>query len=400
MSVPSSAYDTKIFSDLTQGQDYKWAKLLSEYGGWAGVKEKFYLDEVLEGNEGGVTFFIGSCIPGSPNSLYHKTSRLKEVFWELRLYDDGGLHTYGHGEVIAILSSDAPNKDANLENYPPRINNTTIFCYFLSAYYLQSTAIKIEMRDEYSPGIYVEVQNFGSLAAAANSSPRSNVVSQLTKSGTHWFRVTVTNSEGTRVFDEVEIDIRMSIFSFTYDSLFASDAVTGSSVTRYGNTRELLDAQDNGTEATQLFTDETSNPLVHTANGYYVVGNMWYQYGYDTLADRYAILTKGQTQPGGYPSGDPGNIVQDAVIEDVNGFSAFDWETAETQVLSGNYVTTPLYLEHNFETGVTKVYTDSGFSQLAQAGYYVQGTWQLQNLDRYIQVGDSGVLVYDEPTKP
>ena len=398
MSVPSSAYDTKVFSDLTTPQDYKWAKLLAEYGGWSGVKQKFYLDEVLEGNEGGVTYFIGSCIPGSPNSKYHRADRLKEVFYELRLYDDGGLNTYGHGEIIAILSSDAPNKDANVENYPPRINNTTLFTYFLSAYWLNSTSLKIEIKDNNSPGVYWEVQNFGSLSSNSSSSPRSNIVSQLTKSGLHKFRVTITNSEGTKVFDDVEVDIRMAIFNFTYNPLFASDAVTGTPVTRYGNTRELLDAADNATDATQLFTDEENN--IHTANGYYVTGNMWYQYGYDTLTDRYCILTKGQTQPGGYPSGDPGNIVQDPVIPDVNGFSPFDWETAETQVLSGNYITTPLYLEHNFETGITSVYTNSSYTQIAQAGYYVQGTWELQNLDRYIQVGDNGVLLYDESVKP
>lgn len=400
MSAPDSAYDIKVLSDLTSSKDYKWAKLLSEYGGWSGIKEKFYLDEVLEGNEGGTTYFIGACNPSGTNASFHNSSRFGDIFYELRLLLDAGLNTLGYCDIQVVLANTAPNKDADPNSHPPRINNTVVFAYFKSAYYNNSTC-KIEMETENNPGAYSEIESF-SLAQALDTSHKSSVISEnyLTKSGNHKFRVKLTNSEGTFTTSSLKVDIKMAIFSFNYDDSFASDAASGSSVTRYSNTRTLLDAKNNGDQATQLFTDETSNPLVHTANGYYSLDGWWYQYGYDTLSDRYAILAKGQETAGGYPSGDPGNIIVDTSQIDYNGYDKDDQSTADTEVSSGNYDSGSIYKEVTTDyeqdpaVNIVIYYSDSDKTTYASEGYYSIGEMVL-GVTRQIAVGPNGAEIYD-----
>lgn len=366
----------------------------------AKIKSIFRLDFLFRNNEG----FIGAVATNGTNINFHSNTRFSRYRLQKDgityiILNDGGLNTLGYSDVATVLSNDAPNKDANPSNYPPRLNNTVVFALAKSAYYVASSAIKVQMQDKDNPALIYDVHSLTNVGEKVLSNIKTDIISQINKVGTHYFRTSITNAEGTWLSDWVGVDIKNAIFTFRYNSNYASLASIGTQLTRYSNTRELLDAQNNGSEATQLFIDEVE-PFTHTANGYYFLNSYWYQYGYDTLTQRFCILAKGEAQPGGYPSGDPGNIVQSGMLPNINGFSPFDWETAESQILSGNYITTTLYIEYNYETNVVIAYTNSAFTQLAQSGYYVQGTWQLQNLDRYIQVGDNGIVLYDETYKP
>lgn len=366
----------------------------------AKIKSIFRLDFLLRNNEG----FIGAVVTNGTNINFHSNTRfsryrLQQDGITYIILNDGGLNTLGYSDIAVVLSNDAPNKDANPANYPPRLNNSVAFALAKSAYYVPSSSIKVQMQDIDTPSLVYDIHSLSNIGEKVLSNIKSDIIAQITKAGTYYFRTTVTNAEGTWTSDWVGFQIQNAIFNFRYNSSQASLASIGTQVTRYSTTRELLDAQDNGSNATQLFIDEGASPT-HTANGYYFLSPNWYQYGYDTLTNRYCILAKGEAQPGGYPSGDPGNIVQSGMLPNINGFSPFDWETAESQILSGNYITTTLYIEYNYETNVVTAYTNSAFTQLAQSGYYVQGTWQLQNLDRYIQVGGNGIVLYDETYKP
>lgn len=428
MAAPSSAYQTEKlnFDSTTTEIDASLAKFLQnttattgdEWGdGYfnsgdsdATLKAKilsiFKLDELLRGYKTDKTGFVGM-IRISPsvttNYAYHSTSRLngRRIVDATtgNIYDiftDGGLHTKPFGDLQAILSIDSSNKDDLVINYPPRINNTVAYLYFRSSYYDDTTTRKLYMSQSENSG-YSEVLSYGTLSAKSSASIKSDAISAIMTSGDYYFRVEVSNPEGTRTYDPFMANIRMAVATFKYDATYASSAVNGTEVVRYYTTRDLLDTENNQDQATQMFKDETSTPE-HTENGFYVIDNMWYKYGYDVLYSDYYILEKGQAQAGGFPSGDPANIVVTDEGIYCNGFDEYNQSTADTEVNSGNYDPRTLYKEivTNYETMVTTTtyYTTNEKVSYAQGGYYSVGEMVL-GVTRQISVGASGVEIYD-----
>ena len=366
----------------------------------------FKLDGLFRGKttlkEGFIGYVRISPTP-SDNSTYHASGRFsgrkltdQVTGYTYELLNDGGLNTEPFGDIQSILGSDSTNKDDLVENYPPRISNTVLYLFFRSAYYSTTTVRKVYMSQQEQTG-YSEILSYGTLAQKIYDSIKSEQISAILTSGDYYFKVEVTNEEGTKSYDPVLVTIRMNKATFKYDANYASEAVNGTEVIRYYTTRDLLDTENNQDQATQMFQDETTTPT-HTENGFYVLDDMWYEYGYDTLYDDYYILTKGQTQAGGYPSGDPGNVVTTDEGIDCNGFDVFDQNTADAEVLSGNYDPRTIYKEiiTDYETMVTTItyYTTAEKVSYAQQGYYSVGEMVL-GVTRQIAVGANGSEIYD-----
>ena len=372
-------------------------KFLGEY---TSIGTHFYLDKIVRYKDGSIFYFGGACFVGSENSKFHTSARIGKLFDGIELYTDGGLNTLGFAAIQTVLASSADNKDSDVNMHPPRINNSVVFAYFKSAYYAASTLI-LEMEVEgLSDSWYTIFTDY--LAEKLDTEYKSGVIGgALSKSGIHKFRAKLTNSEGTWISGLISIDIKMAIFYLKYDASYASGSKTGIDVTRYANTRYLLNAEDNGTDATQLFKDETASPE-HTAYGFYYsnVEDKWYKYGYDTLTDRVCILAKGVLQPGGYPPGDPANIIINDYAINCNGFDKFDQSTANTQVLSNNYNPVDIYMEDKTDYELDPpLYTvtyfqDAEKTAYASEGYYAVGEWVF-GVTREIQVGPEGAQIYD-----
>lgn len=397
MSAPLSAYHSKALKDKTTPQNYLQCKFLAEY---TSIGSHFYLDYILKFKDNGVFYFTGACIVGSAKSKYHASARKGKLFDGLEVYTDGGLNTLGFAAIQTVLASTAQNKDSDPNMHPPRINDSVIFAYFKSAYYLDST-LKLEMEIEGLPGSWYLIFS-DSLAEKLDTEYKSGVIGEaLSRSGNHKFRATLTNGEGSWVSESVVIDIKMAIFALNYDASFASSAKDGASVTRYSDTRNLLDAENNGSDASQLFKNE-AEPLEHTDYGFYYssIENKWYKYGYDVLLDRICILAKGNLQPGGYPPGDPANIIVDSSLISCNGFDKFDQLTANTQVLSANYNRVDIFKENKTDyeqdppLNTITYFSDSEKTSYAQEGFYAVGEY-VMGVTREIAVGPEGIEIYD-----
>ena len=255
------------------------------------------------------------------------------------------------------------------------------------------------MKNEYDNN-YTTVQSFGTLAQRQVLAVKSAVVDAITKSGEHIFKALITNDEGTIETATVAVDIKMGLTTFKYNATYASYALeSGVDKVRYHNTKEMFDAATYADQATQLFKDETSTPE-HTEDGFYVLGDMWYQYGFDTVEGRYCIMKKEKAEAGSFPQGDPGNVVVDENLVYFNGFDAYDQSAADTEVNSGNYDQGSIYLyrELDFNTNpMTETYvayTDASKQAFAQQGYYAFGE-MVFGVERRIEIGGNGVVVYD-----
>ena len=372
------------------------------------IKQIFKLDLLIAIHTPDGAGFIGAVLEGSTNSLYHKSTRFSGVpipkgvsggTVQHILLNDAGLNTLGDVDINSVLGSDSQTKDDQPANYPPRINNTVVYITFKSAFYVSTSAMALLMKNE-NDNNYTTVQSFGTLAQRQVLAVKSAVVDAITKSGEHIFKALITNDEGTIETATVAVDIKMGLTTFKYNATIASYALeSGVDRARYHNTKEMLDAATYADHATQLFKDETSTPE-HTEDGFYVLGDMWYQYGFDTVEGRYCIMKKEKAEAGSFPQGDPGNVVVDENLVYFNGFDAFDQSAADTEVNSGNYDQGSIYLyrELDFNTNpMTETYvayTDASKQAFAQQGYYAFGE-MVFGVERRIEIGGNGVVVYD-----
>lgn len=239
---------------------------------------------------------------------------------------------------------------------------------------------------------WIDSVDFGTLAPKVLDLITTGEITTINKSGLHTFRVLIENEEGTKYTDPLEVTIRLAVASFKYSASTASEAFnSGTTVTRYYDTRVII-------EDTQIFSDESGT---QTANGYYVLGDKWYQYGYNTVTARYCVLTFGYAQAGGYPTGDPGNIVINPEEAYYQGYDQYSQNDADTHVLSNNYNAGYLYLKRTTDYEATPptetyiAYSNAAYTTFAQEGYYSFGNYGTR-ITRRIQVGASGVIISDE----
>jgi len=413
MALPTTAYLTEKISETNDIGKYIFNSSNNSGDGYGNttddisvinnnIKAYFFLDLLMIAEKDNIKGFVGLVKDPSINKSYHNPLR----FSNMRLtkdndtyivLKDAGLNTYGIGGIDNVLSSSSTSKDDLYENFPPRITDTTIYYSFKSAYYLDST-IKVYIESESVPNDWIEVYS-GTLSQKGQLADKV-AIDVINKSGDHRFKAVNTNSEGDFISDIVSVFIKMISATFKYSDISASDAKNnGVNRLRYYNTRELLDAENNGSDATQIFKDETSTPE-HTENGYYVLSDKWYQYGYDTLTDRYCILKKGNAETGGYPIGDSGNIVTTEEGIDYNGYDKDFQSEADLEVNSGNYQSGTLYkvITANYDTNpiteTTIFYTSADKTTFASEGYYSIGD-MVFGVTRQISVGGNGVMIYD-----
>ena len=364
----------------------------------------FSLDKLLCSEKNGIKAFTGLIKINSSNAKYHNINRKSNIRVSngsdiYAVMNDGGLNTLGKCGVYSVLSNSAPDKDSLYDNYPPRITDTIVFYSFNSSFYSDSTVCKVFIQDENISNDWIEIYS-GTLSKKLSLIDKTDIIPYINKSGNHYFKTSITNEEGTLVSDIIAVFIKMSYATFKYSSTSASEAKeSGSNVSRYYNTRELLDAENNGSNATQMFKDETSNPE-HTENGFYVLNSYWYKYGYDTLTDRYSILQKGLAEAGGYPVGDSGNIITTNEGISYNGYDKDEQSVANLEVNSNNYESGVIFKQiiANYETNpiteTIKFYTDDTFTTYASQGYYSIGEY-VNGVTREISVSGNGDMIYD-----
>ncbi len=242
MSVPSSAYDVKAFSDLTTSKDYLFAKLLSEYGGWTGVKAKFYLDGVLEGNEGGQIYFIGFVDPNGTNKDIHKSERVGDVWSEISLLLDAGLNCKPEIPVFQTQSGNATK--INVLN-----NAISVRALFKSSYYNDTTGCYVDVAESEHLGTVVTSSNLGTISQNSSFTftgeeaivPDSMI---LFVGKTYVLTLRAANSEGDRISSSnLSLSPAPGAVNFKFGTTLDLAIAASAAGTVYVN-RRITDAED------------------------------------------------------------------------------------------------------------------------------------------------------------
>ena len=179
MAAPASAYTglSLFIGDCEHGQ----AILAPDYSTF---KTRFYLDEVVGGKEG----VVGLVNPLGANAKYHNlvTRQGKGRFGNYVALNDGGLNTYGHGEITSI----------NPVAYANRIK---LASFFRSAYYANSSVLGYRMRLLGGGGSWNQTPISGiTLNQQLTRTATVDILSAgFTDSGTYEIQPYITNSEGT-----------------------------------------------------------------------------------------------------------------------------------------------------------------------------------------------------------
>lgn len=359
------------------------------------VKNLFKLDKLRPMTKS-LNAFVGAVNPLQDNARYHNAERLGGVkIGNYEFLKDAGLNRKGDALILIILNTDTTDYNSLLENYSPRINDVRIFFWLYSPIYNPITGGLIyASKDNY---IWTQIGSYGSLSANTDIVQYIDNPLFIDVSGDMYFKATVTNEEGTFTSDIYTASIKMALSVMKYDANLASTAYSnGVSKNVYRNTREFFDYANNPSP-TRLYSDENTSPT-NQSPGYFVLGEIWYSYFYNSKLGYMAILEKGNCLPGGYPTGDPNNITHTYEQIDYSGFDRDYLSDAEYEVNSGNYQYGSIYFEHviNYEdnTEIIYAYSDSGRTILAGQGYYVCGEMVL-GITREIQVDNMGIVISD-----
>lgn len=384
MAAPSNIYKSYTFKDYVntslQGE-YKFVIPASPYLTESEIKTLFKLDGLMkELNESeDMIAFCGYTTPNSANSHYHKVSRRGNSFKDQNLYYDGGVNRYADSQVVKVLNTETDSVDSLVENYPPTVASSRVFYWFYSPLFNPLISGLIEVSSDNINWYTFFTRGSMSANTETNNAYYDNSPFFST-AGTYYLRITATNDEGSKTEVNYTVVIGYASDVMKYNSSNASDAFNGSfTKTVYRNTRDYI-AYDNGAnyDASILYLKNSqTNEFETTSIGYYVLDNTWYFFGYNTELDRYSIISKGLCQPGGYPSGDPGNIVHNFELVTASGYDKDSLSTAETEVLSGNYEYRDLYLEQVVDYGnsteIWYAWSDENHTIQASDGYYVFG---------------------------
>lgn len=374
MAAPGTAY--QIYSKLDKllsvlQKSYSFAKFLAAYPTVTDVKSKFKVDGVLKE---GTTAFIGYLNFATENDVFHDVAQLGVVWHGKRLLADAGLNRKGEGRILKVLNTSTTDYELSPDNYPARINNSRIFWWFYSPLYnaISAGTVQISLNGINWTTIYNK-------AAMSEDTPAFGYLdspSFIEKSGTYYLKTTAVNAVGTYTSNTYQFVVKMVADTYKFDASNASDAINGQTRAIYRNTLNYLSYINEGNDATSFFANENVPPT-EASLGFYVKDNTWYQYVYNGDAERNVLYDFGPCTPGGFPPGDPGNIVHNAEQKDYRGYDRDDLSTAEWEVNSGNYDDSTLYLDtvvdYDNETTVIWAYTDSSHTTYARDGYYVAG---------------------------
>lgn len=363
----------------------------------AQVKALFKIDVLDTQTKGAANNFVGAVNPLQTNMRYHNSARLSGIkFGNYEMLSDAGLNRKGDALLIKVLNTSTTDYNASVDNYPPRINNARIFYWFYSPIYNAVTGGTIEA--SYNNTDWTTIGTQGAISSNGEVYSYISDPSFIQHSGNTYFRCRVTNEEGTYVSDVYTADIKMALDVMKYNASQASDAyLYGSTRNVYRNTRAFEILSNSPAIPTRLYKDENTPPTEQDA-GYFVLGDVWYSFFYDSGVGYKTITDSGACEAGGYPSGDPANIVHSYSQVDCSGFDRDDLSTAEYEVLSGNYDYRTVYLDtvDNYEnnTQITYAYSDSGMTTPSGEGYYVAGD-MIMGITRELHINNSGVVDWD-----
>lgn len=404
MAAPSNIYKSYTFKDYIgtslQGE-YKFVTPVSPYATEEELKSLFKLDGVMKkiDENGEMLAFCGYTTPNSYNSHYHKVSRRGITFKIENLYYDGGVNRYADSQIVKVLNTETDNVDSLVENYPPTVTSSRVFFWFYSPIFNPLSSGLIEVSSDNVNWFTLFTKGSMSANTETQNAYYDNSPFFAT-AGTYYLRITATNDEGSKTDVNYTVVIGYASDIMKYNLSNASDAFNGSfTKVVYRNTREYI-AYDSGAnyDASILYLKNSqTNEFEVAPTGYYVLDNTWYYFGYNTELNRYSIISRGLCQPGGYPSGDPGNIVHNFELVTASGYGRDSLSTARTEVLSGNYDYRDLYLEQvvNYETSteIWYAWSDENHTVQASVGYYVFGE-KVLGITRELVV-ESGVVVDD-----
>lgn len=399
MAAPSNKFYTEDIQLSKSGYTTKniLIAIRGEYAiSNADLKSLFKIDKLFQLSNGTKSGFVGAVISSGSNYQYHASSRLSGFkMGGYNLLKDAGLNRKGDASIIKVLNTQTGDYNSSIDNYPPRIDDTRIFYWLYSPIYNATTGALVYASKDNST--WTQIGSYGSLSADASTVQYIDNPSYINVSGNMYFKATITNEEGVFTSDIYTAAIRMAVSVMKYDANEASYAyLYGTNRNVYRNTRDFLDYANNEVP-TRLYKDENTPPT-NQDSGYFVLGDYWYEYGYNGELGYMAILQKGLCEAGSWPSGDPNNITHDYEQVDYSGFDKFDLSSAEYEVNSGNYEYGSLYLDHvvDYEnnTDIVYAYSDSGRTVFAGEGYYVCGEMVL-GITRELQVDNLGVVIWD-----
>lgn len=375
MSVPSTAYQVYTLKHHFNGvlqREYSFAKYLAAYPDENTIKAKFKVDGILKENS--TASFIGYLNIATDNDLFHDVSQIGIVWHEKRLLADAGLNRKGEGRILQVLNTDTTDYELSPDNYPARINNSRIFYWFYSPLYNAVTSGTVQISAD---GInWTTIYNKSAMSEDLPAFGYIDTPAFIERSGLFYLKTTTVNAVGTYTSTTYQFVVKMVVDTYKFDASNASDAVNGQSRTVYRNTLNYLSYINEGNDATSFFANENVPPT-EASLGFYVKDNTWYQYAYNANAGRNVLNDFGPCEAGGYPPGDPGNIVHTPEQKDYRGYDRDDLSAAEWEVNSGNYDYNTLYLDtvvdYDNNTTVIWAYTDSSHTTFARDGYYVAG---------------------------
>lgn len=402
MAAPNEAYQSYSIKNKFNGNlraTFKMAKFTSPYTTVAEAKALFRLDGVLKE---GTSSFVGYVTPNSINAQYHVNSRIDSIiFSSYRLLYDGGLNRLAESQLISVTNTSATDHNDPVSNYPPTVASNRLFYWLYSPLYnpIGSSVFQYSLNG-------VDWTTFYTLSSmAANSQTTNAYLDNLPifdVAGIYYIKLLAINDEGTMPSNIYTTTINYASEIMKYNAANASDAYNGSaSRLVYRNNRNYI-AYDNGAnfDATRLYKYNSGLSVFETADtGFYVIGTTWYKFGLNVELDNiYTILETGNCAPGGYPGGDPGNIVTTYGQVNCSGFDRDSQEVAELEVTSGNYDYRTIYLETivNYEEMSTTqyAYSDAGHTTFSGQGYYVVGN-SVEGISRILEVNNSGLVVSD-----
>lgn len=295
MAAPTTAYHTTVLRNLTDSEDYAFAKhgYTADYDTDEKIKSLFYLDKILKNTTLTPNGFIG-IVTSTFNKSMHATFRKLDSGDGTYLLKDAGLNTLGKITLGSYPNTTMTQNDA--------IENTFELTGVLqTAYYTSNHAWKVKIKsigcaNPSNPAYYTDIDflvvNLNNLLSNTtyNYFPAYIQIGDIEDQDSYLFTapnryeiwVELSNDEGTFSIQADTLTAVSFPLSLKYSGTsFIDAAIDGSTNVYYKNTAEF-------NNYTYLFTNAASSNVA--SGGYYVTPRI----GSEQYTVSYEVSTTGQ----------------------------------------------------------------------------------------------------------